>query len=154
MNNAPRVNDRSGATLNRLKLILFDRTIPHSERNPNLPALLHSERSGVFNWLLIGWQRLTSAGKFTLPERSAAWLEQYKVENDIELMFVNEMLDFHPTFTVNGQDLYDKYRWWCDSNGYKPRNAANAAKEWRRLGLLDKRNQGRTIWWNARIKGA
>lgn len=154
MNGAPRVNDRSGATLNRLKLVLFDRTIPASERNPNLPALLHSERSGVFNWLLLGWQRLTATGKFTLPDRSAAWLEQYRIENDIEMMFVNEMLDFHPTFTVNGQDLYDKYRWWCDSNGYKPRNAANAAKEWRRLGLLDKRSNGRTNWWGARLRSA
>lgn len=154
MNNAPRMADRSGATLNRLKPILFEHVIPPSERNPNLPVVLASERSGIFNFLLMGYQRLVQTGRFTEPERSAAWLERYEQENDVEAMYIAERLELHPTYTISGQELYDDYRAYCERFGYKPKNAANAAKEWRRLGLSDKRMKERTMWWGARLVSA
>lgn len=52
MNGAPRFNDRSGATLNRLRVILFDRSIPPDQRIAGLSELLMKERSGIFNWAM------------------------------------------------------------------------------------------------------
>lgn len=151
MNNAPKMNDRSGATLNRLLPVLFDHIIPADQRNPNLPRLLHSERPGVLNYLIVGYQRLVGTGEFTSPERSEEWREQYKRENDVEAMYAIDRLDFAPTHALAGQELYDDYRAYCERNGYKPKNAANAAKEWRRLGLTDYRSSGRTIWKGAQL---
>ncbi len=152
MNSAPKVNDRSGATLNRLLPILFEHIIPPDQRNPNLPALLRQERPGIFNYLMIGWERLVNTGEFTRSDRSVAWREQYRFENDIEAIYSSERWDINPEFFIRGEDLYSNYRIWCESNGYKPKNAANAAKEWRRLGLTDVRSNGRTHWKGARLK--
>lgn len=152
MNSAPKVNDRSGATLNRLLPILFEHIITPDQRNPNLPALLRLERPGIFNYLMIGWERLVNTGEFTRSDRSDAWREQYRFENDIEAIYTTERWDIHPEFFIRGEDLYSDYRFWCETNGYKPKNAANAAKEWRRLGLLDIRSNGRTQWRGARLK--
>lgn len=151
MNSAPKVNDRSGATLNRLRPILFDHIIPSDQRNPNLPNLLHAERSGVFNYLIVGYQRLVGTGEFTKPERGEEWIEQYKRENDVESLYADDRLEFQPNYAVGGQELYDDYRAYCERNGYRPKNAANAAKEWRRLGLSDTRGGGRTTWRGARL---
>src|SRR5690606_11819017 len=65
MNNAPRTTDRSGATLNRLNPILFNRSIPKSDRISNLDQMLMRERAGIFNWLLAGYARLTEQRRFT-----------------------------------------------------------------------------------------
>lgn len=151
MNSAPKVNDRSGATLNRLKPILFDHIIPSDQRNPNLPNLLHAERPGVFNYLIVGYQRLVGTKEFTKPERGEEWIEQYKRENDVESLYADDRLEFSGQHTVGGQELYDDYRAYCERNGYRPKNAANAAKEWRRLGLQDHRVTGRTFWKGARL---
>lgn len=152
MNNAPKMNDRSGATLNRLLPILFEHVIPPDQRNPRLPALLVSERPGIFNYLMTGWERLTSTGRFTSPERSEAWRAQYQMENDIEATYAAERWEMGGNWFMLGDALYTDYRLWCEQNGYRAKNAANAAKEWRRLGLIDSRQKGRTHWRGAKIR--
>jgi putative DNA primase/helicase len=151
MNGAPRTSDRSGATFNRLIPILFDHAIPRDQRNPRLPALLAAEKPGVFNYLLLGWQRLIYMGKFTTPERSEAWREAYKRENDTELMYFEERLDANPEHRLGGGELYSDYRIWCDNNGFKPKNNAQVAKDWRRLGLVHYFSAGKSIWKGARL---
>lgn len=152
MNSAPKVNDRSGATLNRLMPILFEHIITPDQRNPNLPALLLQERPGIFNYLMLGWERLVKTGEFTRSDRSDAWREQYRFENDIEAIYSSERWDINREFSIRGDDLLRDYRYWCENNGYRPKNAGNAAKEWRRLGLTDVRIHGRTQWRGARLK--
>lgn len=90
MNGAPRMTDRSGATLNRLKVIPFNRSVPPSKRIGNLYQLLMQERPGIFNWLLDGYMRLLEKGSFTVAQQSEEWRENYRLENDTELSFVNE----------------------------------------------------------------
>lgn len=151
MNSAPKVNDRSGATLNRLLPLLFEHIIPPDQRNSALPRLIEAERPGIFNYLVDGYGRLMETGRFTLPDRSREWRDQYRHENDIEAIYASDRLDFNPSFSVTGQDLYDDYRDYCERNGYKPKNAANAAKEWRRLGLSDMKTNGLKVWKGARL---
>jgi putative DNA primase/helicase len=152
MNSAPRINDRSGATLNRLRIILFDRTVPQEERISNLSDLLAEEKPGVFNWLMLGYRRLVKNGTFTEPVRSEYWREVYRKENDAEGNFSEECLDFSPAMSVQSKDLYRAYKSWCDDNGHRAKNITNVAREWRRLGLEDRRNNGRTLWHGAALK--
>lgn len=151
MNSAPKVNDRSGATLNRLIPILFEHVIPPSERNPRLPEMLQAERAGVFNFLLDGYANLMAEGRFTLPKRSQTWRENYQRENDIESLYASERWSVGEAYSMGGQELYDDYRAYCERNGYKPKNAANAAKEWKRLGLDYLRSHGKTVWKGAKL---
>lgn len=152
MNGAPRINDRSGATLNRLRIILFTRSFTPHERILDLDDLLKKERPGVFNWLMYGYQRLNRAGQFTAPARSEAWRETYRMENDTEGTFALERLEFITDAAVTSKELYEDYSLWCEGYGYKPKNMTQVAKEWRRLGLTDKGYQGITKWHGAKLK--
>lgn len=154
MNSTPRTNDRSGATFNRLLPILFDHAIPKDQRNPNLPAMLAAEKPGVFNYLILGWQRLIKYGSFTMPDRSLKWREEYRKENDTEYLFFQEVLEADPDGRLRGGELYNDYRLWCENNGFKCKNLAQIGKEWRRLGLVDHISLGRTIWKGAKIRAA
>ncbi len=153
MNGAPRINDRSGATFNRLQVITFDKTVPKEKRIANLGALLNQEKAGVFNILIAAYRRLMTTGKFTYSERSQAWREQYQRENDTEMMYATEQLEYKPEERIGGQELYDDYRHWCERNGFKPKNITQVAKEWRRIGLKDSRQKGKTAWHGAKLRG-
>jgi putative DNA primase/helicase len=100
MNDAPRILDRSGATINRLRVILFNRTIPKDEQNPNLLQQLEREKAGVFNWLIAGYKRLLEQGEFTEPEQSKRWLAEYRLQNDPEALFLSEWTTPNPSLST------------------------------------------------------
>lgn len=152
MNNAPRMTDRSGATLNRLKVIPFNRSVPPDKRIGNLYQLLMRERSGIFNWLLYGYVRLLERGTFTTSEQSEAWRGNYSVENDTEQSFVNERCKRGGSdVRVQAQTLYNAYRRYCDDNGFRPKNANQVAKEWERLGFYRGASDGIRYWYGLSI---
>jgi putative DNA primase/helicase len=153
MNSAPRMTDRSGATLNRLKVIPFNRSVPKHRRIGNLYQLLMRERPGIFNWLLDGYMRLAERGTFTTSEQSELWRENYQLENDTEMTFVNEWCErgIGTEYRVQAEILYRHYKRWCDENGFRPKNANQAAKEWERLGFYRGATHGVRYWYGLRI---
>lgn len=152
MNSAPRFSDRSGATLNRLHMILFDRSVPQSERITNLNELLKAERAGVFNWLMIGYKRLIEQRHFTNPARSQLWRENYRQQNDTEATFIGEMMELGPEFRIAGSTLYTQYDLWCRNNGFRPKNANQVAADWERLGFRRTHQKGIATWHGLRIR--
>jgi P4 family phage/plasmid primase-like protien len=152
MNNAPRTTDRSGATINRLKPILFTRSVPKDQRIKDLDRILASEVSGVFNWLLAGYQRLIHQGRFTEPKASTAWLEDYKIREDTELSFSLEVLNLSPNLSIQSSELYSAYRDWCDKNGFKSKNINQFSLDAERLGLEKYVKNGRRFWRGADVK--
>lgn len=152
MNSAPRFNDRSGATLNRLHIILFDRSVPQHERIGNLNDLLRDERAGVFNWLLTGYRRLMAQGTFTKPARSQQWRESYRLQNDTEQTFISETMELGAEHWISGNVLYERYESWCRANGFKPKNNNQVAADWERLGFVKSRPKNRAVWKGLRLR--
>lgn len=150
MNAAPRMKDRSGAMLNRLKVIPFNRSVPPDKRIGNLLSLLMRERSGIFNWMLVGYQRLIEAGKFTVAKQSEAWREQYKLENDTEQTFINETCIRDDEGRIQSDTLYKLYTSWCHENGFKSKNKNQVAKDWERLGFRKVRSNDAVYWHGLR----
>lgn len=147
MNEAPRISDRSGATFNRLYIIPFNRTIPREQRIPNLENLLIAERAGIFNHIMSLYQRLVRSGKFDHVEQSVNLRAEYQLENDTEATYINEKCMRGAKSRVQSSVLYAEYRAWCDTNGFKPKNANQVAREWERLGLAKQVSDGRVFWW-------
>lgn len=146
MNEMPRISDRSGATARRIVIIPFNRTIPEKDRIANLEQLLIRERSGIFNELVIHLHRLQNAGVFDTCEQSDQLLQEYIMENDTEATFIEECAVKHENHKLRGGELYKAYSEWCVSNGFKPKNSNQIAKEWRRLGFEYVRSDG--SWWH------
>lgn len=153
MNSAPRMTDRSGATLNRLKVIPFNHSLPAAKQNKQLYQQLMRERPGIFNWLLEGYVRLAERNQFTTSQQSESWREQYRVENDTEMTFINEWCERGDNdMRVQAESLYQAYRTWCDQNGFRPKNANQVAKDWERLGFYRGATHGVRYWYRLRIK--
>ncbi len=146
MNEMPRISDRSGATTRRIVIIPFNRSIPADERIHNLEALLYKERSGIFNLLIHYMWRLKKQNGFDYCQQSDDLLQQYIMENDTEATFIEEMADVHESYKVQSSVLYPQYVEWCLQNGFKPKNRNQIAKEWRRLGFINRTSNG--VWWH------
>ncbi len=145
MNEMPRMGDRSGATARRIIIVPFNRTIPESERVLDLEQRLASERSGIFNELMVQLLRVKRAGGFDRCEQSDALLLEYVMENDTEATFIQEETEIGEGYQIKSADLYERYKWWCDRNSFKPKNRNQLAKDWRRLGFENYTSNG--AWW-------
>ena len=97
--------------------------------NPNNPEELPIDRdiesrlstteslSGIFNWVLQGYEMLLACGYFTEPDDQRAINEEFK-----ELS--NPLIEFAKEVEINGSitnnQLYNKYKYWCDDSGHNP----------------------------------
>lgn len=152
MNDAPRINDRTGATFNRLKIIPFNRSIPKDERDPQLLSKLLAEKPGIFNALMTFYIQLQNNKKFRHVEQSAAIAAEYQLENDTEASFIDECCEKHDLFSVQSSILYRRYNDWCIENGFRPKNANQIAGEWRRIGFTSKKSNGVTVWCGVKLR--
>lgn len=141
----PRVADRSGATMQRIIIIPFNRTIPEKDRIHNLEQLLMNERSGIFNEAITYLKRLQNGGAFERCEQSEDRRREYIMENDTEATFIEDKFELREDYKIRGSELYRAYIAWCSENGFKPKNSNQIAKEWRRLGFTHSRSDG--AWW-------
>ncbi len=62
---------------------------------PQLPRRLVAEVSGITNWAIEGLARLRGNGSFTIPEKMAATLNQYRRENSKTLGFLQDRVVLH-----------------------------------------------------------
>lgn len=92
-NELPNILERSGATINRLLFIPFDREIPEQDRDPALAEALEAEIPGILSWAVVGARRLIeNAGVFTVIGSAAEMLADLRDEANPIIGFVeNEM---------------------------------------------------------------
>ena len=145
MNELPRISDANNGLFRRVKVVSFAPIAP-SDRRPELKAGLAREGAGILNWALRGLERLTQRGYFIVPQVVEDSTVEFQSENDIMGLFMAECCVTDLDAKVQSSLLYNEYKEWASDNGYKPLNAVNAAKEWRRLGLTKTRITGRSYW--------
>jgi putative DNA primase/helicase len=141
----PRISDRSGATTRRIVIIPFNRSIPENKRIQNLEQLLMRERAGIFNEMVFGYKCILNGRTFDKCEQSNAAREQYIMENDTEMTYIEERGETHESYRITSAALYQDYSSWCMERGFKPKNINQLAGEWRRLGFVHERSNG--AWW-------
>jgi putative DNA primase/helicase len=76
-NERPPISDRSEGIWARMLMLNFKRSFKDKE-NIKLPRILRGELAGIFNWALVGLERLRDQDAFTLPALSASEVRQYK----------------------------------------------------------------------------
>lgn len=77
--------------MERYLFVHFRRTFSKEEQNPHLgDEIINEELSGVFNWVLEGFERLITQNRFTESESSNEVLEQFKASVDTVADFLNQ----------------------------------------------------------------
>jgi len=120
MNNLPRVDDKTEAFYRRLVIIRFFRIFKEEEQNKNLKNELACELDGIFLWCLEGLKRLKERGYFKITGSMQNEIEEYKLENNNVLIFVDEGCLLEADLSITKKELYEAYAEFCKNNGYRP----------------------------------
>lgn len=114
-NALPRSPDKTYAFYRRWIIINFPNTFTDLECNENLIQELTTpeELSGLFNWAIIGLQRLIRQGDFSYGKSVEEVAEQYELLSDPMYAFVKEFIRPQPGGAILKDDLYEKYVNWA-----------------------------------------
>jgi len=118
-NELPKNAEQTNAYFRRFLIINFEQTIPEAEQDVRLSKkIIESELSGVFNWVLLGLNRLLKKEGFTYCEAVNDARKQYELESDSVNQFINDN-GYLPSTTnyFKITDLYPLYKQFCIENG-------------------------------------
>lgn len=129
-NELPKETESTEAYFRRYIIIPFDVKISEKERDINLAEkIISNELAGVFNWLLIGLERLIKNKKFTESEKVNNALVEFKRQADNVALFIDEFGYKAGTQIKRSlAELFRDYKNFCYENGYKPFGKNNFSK--------------------------
>ncbi|RYG41824.1 MAG: hypothetical protein EOO01_24310 [Chitinophagaceae bacterium] len=82
--------------------------------------MINTELSGVFNWLLVGLERLVKNNRFTESQKVNHALSEFKRQADNVALFIEEFTYVtSQTHKMPLSDLYSQYKGFCQDDGYK-----------------------------------
>ncbi|MFI3226284.1 MAG: phage/plasmid primase, P4 family [Clostridia bacterium] len=132
-NHLPRVNDDTIFSSERVKILPFERHFNPEEQDTGLKQQFKMENmaSGIFNWLIEGYNLLKTDGLDT-PKAVIDATLAYREESDTMGMFLNEVTHEVIGAKVSTKILYDEYKEWAKDNGYHALNVKNFIAEMRK----------------------
>jgi len=118
MNDFPKIIDDTFALWDRIYFLKFDNRFRGTDQEiMEISRKFGSELSGIFNWALVGLNRLRDNGwKFTVPSRIESFKEQMKRSNDPVYAFVYECLIGDTGNKVLFSEAYDAYARYTEQN--------------------------------------
>lgn len=119
-NYLPYINDESIFSSNRVNVIPFEKHFSEEERDLTLKARLKSVAniSGLFNWLLKGWELYQKEG-FNKPLGVNIATAAYRSRSDKVQAFIEECIEEEQGAKVKVKDLHSAYTIWCQSRRQK-----------------------------------
>ncbi len=114
--------DKGNHVYDRIIPIRCGQSIPENQRDKKLLEKLHTEREAIVHLAVIYLKKAIEDNyNFVISEKSKKLLEEYKIENDIVLQFIDECCEPRVTYNdnVTTKVLYDAFKTWCFQNGEK-----------------------------------
>ncbi len=117
-NELPRLTDSSGALASRFVPLVLTRSFFAAD-NPRLTEELLAEAPAIFNWALVGLDRLNTRGRFVTPESGTEAVQQLEDLSSPILAFVRDccVVGLHE---VEVDVLWHAWRTWCESDNRHP----------------------------------
>ena len=125
MNSLPTTPDVTNGFFRRIVIVPFNNVVAQDQIDLDLPAKLHAERAGIFNWFYEGYCRLLQNGyRFTPCLTAAAASATYMERENPTALFFRDEYEVKNGNRILKSSLYQKYTKWCDNNDSSklPRN--------------------------------
>jgi putative DNA primase/helicase len=155
-NHRPRIRDDDEALWRRIVEIPFAESIPPSERNPDVKALLlDAARAGpaILAWAADGAADWFREGLGSAPEVEAA-TAGYRSEMDPLDGFFKDACVLDPAGEVPAGDLRRAYEDWCRDAGVRlPLGARQLAARLEARGCRQRRTKEARLWQGLRLRG-
>ncbi|MCJ2054465.1 phage/plasmid primase, P4 family [Methylobacterium sp. J-070] len=152
-NRFPKTDSTDDAIWRRLQFIPFNITITQEMRIPDLPRILDSERPGILNWMLKGFQEYIRMNNLDPPQVVVDLKNAIRFENDTVGQFIEVCCD------TNDQDastavglLHGAYVTWCRNEGIEPLVTSEFGKGLQRLNFKVKRTKSGNNRQGIRLK--
>jgi putative DNA primase/helicase len=145
MNELPRVADANSGLFRRVKVVTFP-ALAENERDPKIKRAIETEGAGILNWALDGLRRLKERGHFEVPAGVEDATKQFRENNDVPALFVEDRCIRGADLKVQASQLYDEYKDWCIDNGHRPQSSTRVADDWARLGFEKTASNGRRFY--------
>lgn len=117
-NDVPTFTDASGAMAQRMIHVRFPISFAGREDHELRDRLLE-ELPGIFNWALVGLDRLTKRKRFTIPGSSVDIDRDVRALANPVYAFVSERCTLGAGKQTNLVDLYAWFVRWCEESGQK-----------------------------------
>jgi putative DNA primase/helicase len=115
-NHKPIVKGTDEAIWRRLRLIPFNVTIPHGERNPRLRQELMEEAPGILRWAIEGAAAWKEIG-LQPPDEVLIATQSYRNEMDTVEPFLEAKTVREDRASVKASVLYAEYKRWSEESG-------------------------------------
>jgi putative DNA primase/helicase len=115
-NELPRIADASGALASRFIVLVMKESF-YGREDHGLTDRLLGELPGIFNWAVGGWKRLAERGHFLMPASSAEAVADIESLSSPILAFLHATCVIEPGASVPCQELFDRWRGWCEAQG-------------------------------------
>lgn len=110
--------DVTEAFANRLKVLLFNQSVPPEKQDKMLLDKLWKERDAIVTLSLHAYQELADRNfRFTIPVDSKLFLESFKLRGNILCNFLEECCVCEPKARVFNTELYAAFVAFCNRNG-------------------------------------
>lgn len=135
-NELPRDVEHTKAFHRRFSIVPFFNTIPEDRRDPLLAQkIIDNELAGVFNWVLVGLQRLLTNRRFTISKSVNEMNEQFRAESNPVKLYLDDSGFVKSGYEKeNLKNLYGSFKLYCEDYGYKAVSYVNFV---RRIENLD-----------------
>lgn len=146
-NYRPKIDGTDEGIWRRVVLVPWNITIDVVD--PDLPAKLHAEGSGILNRLLDGLRDYLEAG-LIIPDDVAAATQDYREDSDPLGRFLNEAVEIAEESRVSSRRMHEVFCAWAASSGerqWTPKGFAMAMKE---RGFLSMKSSG-MFWLHCRL---
>jgi putative DNA primase/helicase len=150
-NHKPVITDTTLSIWRRVKLIPFTVTIANKEVDPNLPAKLESELTGILAWAVRGcleWQRYGLNEPDTVTTATAS----YRHEQDMLGDFIEDCCVFESISSISKSDLKAEYEKWCKDNNVDPITQRIFKARLTEKSITEGRNGRERYWRGIRLK--
>lgn len=115
-NHKPQLRSVDQAMRRRLHLVPFEAFIPPEERDPDLPAKLRAEASGILSWAIAGcldWQRQGLRPPKVVREAT----NEYLTTQDSLQAWIDDCCDVGPNKWDTAALLFGSWKRWADAAG-------------------------------------
>jgi putative DNA primase/helicase len=115
-NEVPRLQDTSGALAGRFVPVVLENSF-YGREDPGLTDRLLQELPGILVWSMAGYRRLVERGRFAIPEKSIATIEEIHDLSSPVGAFVRERCVVEVGAEVACGHIYEEWKSWCEEHG-------------------------------------
>lgn len=110
--------DATAAFVNRIRVLLFNKSIPKAEQDKGLLDKLWEERDTIVTLALRAAEKLLERSfEFTFPQDSKEFLASFKHRGNVLGLFLEECCELSPEGKVFNTALYAAFTSFCEVNG-------------------------------------